>query len=181
MRDTNTCEVINDKKKKYPNSLPRLRMFDSWIIMVIKSIKNMPVKKVISIKPIILKGLSKNTKIIPKTTDPAEIIRSFTLSLKKSTISPPITRVTITVRTMVELITSCKISSGLKLIMYATMKFIEIEEKMNDIKKIINLNPEIAISLTNKRSKVIIFEYRARISFNSTIFPQLYLISCIIY
>ena len=55
--------------------------------------------------------------------------------------------------------------------MYATMKFIEIEEKMNDNKKDVNLNPEIAISLTNKRSKVIIFEYLAKISFNSTIFP----------
>ena len=106
MRDTIACEVKNDKKKKYPNSLPRLRMFDSWIIMVIKSIKNMPVKKVINIKPMILEGLSKNTKIIPKITDPAEIISSFTLSLKKSTIIPPITRVIITVRTMVELITS---------------------------------------------------------------------------
>ncbi|MBY9002699.1 MAG: hypothetical protein KGD73_01885 [Candidatus Lokiarchaeota archaeon] len=116
LRDTIKCEIINDKKKKYPNSLPRLRIFDSWKIMVIKLIKNMPVKNVINIKPIVLKMLSKNTKKIQKTTDPAEISKSFTLSLKKSTIIPPIMIVTITVRMIVELIISDKISSGLKLI-----------------------------------------------------------------
>ena len=156
-------------------------MFDSWIMMVIKSIKNMPVKKVIIIKPIILKKLPKNIKNIPKTTDPADIINSFILSLKKSTIVPPIMRATITVMIIVELITSCKISSGLKLIMYATIKFIEIVEKINDIKKFINFNPEMAISLKKSCLKVIIFEYRVNISFNSTIFPQLYLISYNIY
>ena len=116
LRDTIKCEIINDKKKKYPNSLPRLSIFDSWIIMVIKLIKNMPVKNVIIIKPIILKMLSKNTKDIPKATDPAEISKSFTLFLKKSMIIPPIMMVTITVRIIVELIISEKISSGLKLI-----------------------------------------------------------------
>ena len=56
------------------------------------------------------------------------------------------------------------------------MKFIEIEEKMNDNKKRINPNLEMAISLKNKDLKVIIFEYRAIMSFNSMIFPQLHLI-----
>lgn len=118
MKDSDTiiCDAINDKKNKYPNSLPRLRMFDSCITMVIKSIKKIPVKNVIHIKPNIPKIASRKMRNIPIRTQTAEIIRSLTLSLKESTIKPPITRLTIIVKTIVELITSCKTSSGLKLI-----------------------------------------------------------------
>jgi hypothetical protein len=92
-------------------------MVDSWIMMVIRSIKNKPVNKVVNINPMILKTLPKITKIIPKTTIPAEISKSFFLSLKKSTTVPPTTKVTKIVRIIIELFTSYKISSGLKLIM----------------------------------------------------------------
>ena len=74
--------MVNDKKKRYPNSLPLLRIVDSCIRIVVKSTKNTPVKNVLIIKPNKLRIPPSKTRTIPIMTNPTEILRSLTLSLK---------------------------------------------------------------------------------------------------
>ena len=110
-------------------------MLDSWIRIVNKSIKKIPVKKIVNEYPIISYVVPKATNNIPIITKHEEIISSFKRFLIISTINPPITMVIMTTMREVKPKTLKIISSSPNPITLKIMKLIGIVLKMKHNKK----------------------------------------------